>query len=464
MTTTLKAYAEEALNRYSAMKAQTLNRFNQLTSDYAAAVQGHATLTTAHAEQTVQISAKRRAMSGGDLMPSEIEMLAETLRELLRQQRITQGEVLAADEAKNILQGQKQQSEEQLNELKGLVQEAEAVLQQEMARESQLAQWNALLADDVFTDLQSQAMTVLDAADDADEPDEDSPDARAIWLAGQRIVGDIPEPLLTRARERAAVIDERLEASADLLQWMEDKAATQGAVDAGLSGVSAQRWLEFERTEDVYRVTVTQGASRYAHAMSLLAAINSSEVLSSAEIARIADKALAEEAEAVVNEQARDLAQAALYLAQQQVEMALTEAQLAGIDSDPEGEAVVIAARAALASKELQLADAEADYDAAMREAMDEWEGAVPNRIWHNLINYDRAVALLTALGEADIADLASAMESSQSSLVTALQAEEQALRREIALEEAVVRAAGQLDTLSNAHSAQLFSRTRGDI
>lgn len=463
MATTLKDYAQQRLNRYSAQQTSALNRFSQLSNDYAAALENHSNHTRAYAELAAQISDKRRAMSDGDLMPSEIEELASQLRDLLRQQRIEQGEVLAADEVQSLLHGARGEVEAQLSELKELVAEASAELQQETAREAKLAQWNAHLADDAFSDLQAQATAVLDAADEASEPGEEAPDARAIWQAKQRLGNDIPEVLLERARERAAVIDGRLDESAELLQWMEDKAATQGATDSGLSGVTAQRWLAFERAEEGYRATVTQGNSRYAQAMGLLAAINASEELSVAETQRIADTALAVDAEPLLKEQVRDQAQDAVYVAQNSVEMALAAAQIADIDTDPETIQAVIDARDELSTKEAELVAAESDYDAAMREAVDEWEGALSNHTWNNLINFDRAVALLKTVRDVDLTALSSAMESAQSSLVSALEAEDQALRRELVLEQAVGRSGGQFDVLSNAYTAQLISRIRGD-
>ena len=136
-----------------------------------------------------------------------------------------------------------------------------------------------------------------------------------------------------------------------------------------------------------------------------------------------------------VNEKARDDAQDDVSDKQAEIEEALLDAMVADINADPETDPTVITKRAELVPLEAALVSAEGDYDATMRDEMDNLGGAVPDHIWANLVSYDRAELLLIALRDADATALSAAMDAAESSLVTAIEAEDEAARLIDALE-----------------------------
>jgi len=461
MATTLKAFAKESRDRYVAMETLVQSGYSQATDDLATAHSNYSALVTGYAALESDISAKRAAMAEEGLMPSDIEGLAVELRDLMIDLRAKRAGLLAAEEAKVWLNHQKDQLEQQLNTLISQVAAAEEGLTEAEDRNDHHTRWKQSVSDGEISALQTRATALLDARAAGSEP-VDKEEA-LIWHAKQRIEDDIPSVLLTRARERSVQVKNKFATLNTSRDDFEDRIGIQNAADNGVIGLSTQRWITFERAETVFMSLVLQSQSNFDQAVALLTSVKQSATLSAAEKARISDVSLAAGADAVVNEKARDDAQAAVSTKQAEIEEALFDAMVADINADPETDSTVIAKRAELTPLEATLAAAEGDYDAAMRNEMDLWEGAVPDHIWSNLVAYDRAELLLTTLKNADVAALSAAMDAAESSLVSALEAEDKAARLNDALESALELAAVWSSELNNSYQAQMLSRVRGD-
>jgi len=461
MATTLKTFAEESRDRYSDMETAAQSDYSQATGDLAIANDSYATLVTEYAALESDIAAKRAAMAEESLMPSDIEVLAEELRDLLIDLRAKRAEILEAEENKIWLGHQKDQVEQQLSALTSQVAAAEEGLADAEDRDDQHTSWKQSVSDGDIAAIQARATELLDARSAGSEPEDE--EEAAIWNAKQRVKDDIPEVLLIRARERGEQIQNKFAALNVARDGLEDRIGTQSAADNGAIGLSIQRWIDFERVEAAFMSLVLQSQSHFDQAVALLTSVVQSTELSAAETARISDVSLAVDADAVVNEKARDDAQDDVSAKQAEIEEALLDAMVADINADPETDATVIAKRAELVPLEAALASAEGDYDATMRSEMDTWEGAVPDHIWANVVSYDRAELLLTALKDADAAALSAAMDAAESSLVAALEAEDEAARLSDALESGLDLAAAWASELNNSYQAQMLSRVRGD-
>lgn len=461
MATTLKGFAQESRDRYSAMGALAQSDYSQATDDLAAANSSYSTLVTEYAALERDIAAKRAAMAEEGLMPSDIEVLAGELRDLMIDLRAKRAELLEAEEAKIWLSHQKDQVEQQLSTLTSQVAAAEEGLTEAEDRDDQHTNWKQSVSDGDISTLQTRATELLDARAAGSEPEDE--EEALIWNAKQRIDGDIPSVLLVRARERGAQIKNKFATLNGSRDDLEDRIGTQSAADSGVIGLSTQRWIAFERAEASFMSLVLQSQSHFDQVVALLTSVKQSTVLSAAETARTSDVSLAVDADAVVNEKARDDAQDDVSAKQAEIEEALLDAMVADINADPEIDPTVIAKRAELVPLEAALASAEGDYDAAMHNEMDLWEGAVPDHIWANLVAYDRAELLLTTLKDADAAALSAAMDAAESSLVAALEAEDEAARLNDALESGLDLAAAWSSELNNSYQAQMLSRVRGD-
>jgi hypothetical protein len=306
-----------------------------------------------------------------------------------------------------------------------------------------------------------------DGEGEADTTESEDPLAEEkdrIKAAKARVVGDIPEKLLARARERGQQVRTDDSATAGLLVAIEDELGKLRESDEGDSGKTAKLWAEFLRNEDAFKEFVLLVATHYQEALALLKSVVDSSELTDAERARINDTDLVNDGEAaLVKEKARDDARAAVSAKGTELELAIAKAYVADINADPEDNAQVQSILTQLAGLNTAQQSAEDDYTAEMREDLDRWEASVPDHIWANLVAYDQAIILLTGIKDGDPNGLATSMDSAESSLTDALSQEDEGLRTNDTLDDLIYRLNERLDFHKATRQKRLLGVVRGD-
>ncbi len=245
--------------------------------------------------------------------------------------------------------------------------------------------------------------------------------------AKTRIKNDFPEELRDRARERAqlaADLDalERRKV-ADVLELYNDLIASKGNGRDKLGPFSAK----LDDAESALVDFVAKAKSRYDRAEARLKRVGGSAnpPLTQEQKDHVSDASLeTERKDAADKQSSRDAAtlvrerqQAAFEMEQLKVlaeggQAALTAA-LADANSD------VAKAKKALDDAEADLQQKENDFTAAMADALDAWEAALPDSAWRDLYEFDEASADLDGLkiGGQSLAD---AMANAETGLVQA--------------------------------------------
>ena len=208
--------------------------------------------------------------------------------------------------------------------------------------------------------------------------------------ANNRLDALLPAELRTRATTRLAearsVIAARdaLVATAD--DAVDDLTADARPVDATVAAATADL-LSAERTLDAY---IGRAAGQLAAAEASLQRIAAHPALMPAQSDALDADGRADAVAAVDLEAKLALAFDAVAAAQRVVDDAILAAIAEDPDRDPATDAEVIAAQATLNGAELQddLTDAQDDYDAAARQALDEWEVEVPSSLWDALADF----------------------------------------------------------------------------
>ncbi len=463
MAENLKTYFEEQLSRYQTMCDESTLELAQTNDDLSDLVSVHATQVTAYSELQRSISAKRTAMSAANLMPADLETLTTELRQMLIDQRVKRTELLSTEDQISVLENARDRlvTRKQLIDTSLTESASELALVSEQAETH--AEWAQKVTDNVIVDLQASVTEILDIIDGGSLPVDAEANLLTASQATIRINTDIPEILRNHALSRGDYLDTQLEERQNQLDALQQTIVDQQASDFGVSGALAQAQLAYGLAEEAYAEVVAKGETYFAQAISMLQSITASNELTDAEKDRIAAIALPVDADALLKEQARDVAQAAVKSKVLEIEAAINAALVADIDADPEVDSEVIARRTELSALQTTLSTAQTEFDSSMQEALALWQAAVPDAIWNNLINYNEAVDMLRALKAADVAALGLTMSNAETVLVDALLSEEQAQRLLDELEYRALLLTGRESALADSRHAHLISAVRGD-
>lgn len=463
MAENLKLYYQNQLAHYQTKRSEGSAELAQINDEQALAKADHALLVKAYAEQERTIAATRKAMSMEGLMPADVAVLVDDLRQQLIDQRMARAALLTVEDQMALLEHARDAVTQRTQVIDSHLTEIDMDLAGAIEQAEQQTAWAQQVSDGEVADLQASVVALIAIADGGALPAEPEPDLVTLSEAKTRIETDIPEILRNHARLRGTYLNtqlsRRLTELADLQQAMVD----QQAADFGVAGASAQAWLAYVDAEQAYVGLVGKGAMLYEQALALLSGVTLTAELTTAETDRITAVALAVDADALVKEAARDTAQAATAAKVVEIEDAVTAAMVIDISADPEADATVITKRSELAGLESDLATAEGEFDATMQTALALWQGAVPDTSWANLINFDQAVSSLRDLNTADVAALGVALNDTETALVEALEDENEALRLLDELEERAALLDDRMAGLNNSHGGHLISAVRGD-
>lgn len=250
--------------------------------------------------------------------------------------------------------------------------------------------------------------------------------------ARDRLVALIPDALLTRARQRYS---ESTSLASEAAEFLATAQTAENRVLDELAPISA-----VTTTEQAFRTAlaalsgyVTSAAAELAHARAKLEAVAATPDLTPAQVAALDPAGRADAIAAADAEQELADAVAEIAILQQALDDAVLNARIDDPDSDPEADADVIAAHAALDAPAPQqaLADARTKYDQAARDVLDAWEVEVPDDLWDALMSFESAGDVLDRLASQPSRDaLVTALDTAQDAYADALDDADVQLRR----------------------------------
>lgn len=280
-----------------------------------------------------------------------------------------------------------------------------------------------------------------------------------------RLTALLPDALRTRARHRFTE-------SGTLLEAADEAHATARAgwerVTAEIEPRRAVQAVEAAFRRALAALSGYAGSSpgELATARQQLDAVAATAALSAEQVAALdpADRADAVDAATAEQELADVVAEISALTAA--LAAAVAAARIDDPDSDPEQDADVIAARAALDDPAVQqrLSDARAAYDQDARAALDAWEVEVPEHLWQALVRYEQAAGTLDRLAsQQHRTDLVAALDTAQDALADALdEADVQQRRLQVAALTSAA-AAARLRALTELDADRDGQYARGD-
>ena len=412
-------------------------------------------------ELSQEITAIRDALAKA-LMPVDIENLAEQLREKLAEQRKKNAEFLAARLALEDERGRLEWNQEKLSKLEQEKKQIEQQLVDANKREARHIKWEEILSSDEFSDQVVLAQTLLDEKDTA-TPSED-PNVETIRAALSRVENDTPEELRARATERQVNINITMNGAGDAVNNNLLSYVLFRENNIGLSGVSENYWRKFLLAEKSMQDFSQTCMSFYDQAVSLLVSIVNSAELTEAEHDRINDSSIKDpvlDADALVKEKARDDAAVVVDSTYTAYRLAIMNAIAADPLTDPEPAAS--GAKNDYDDAVAALATAEGQLTQQMKDNIDIWEASVPNHIWQNLINYNRAIELLGTLTTTSPMALTATMDQAESELASTLNNEDNIIKKQYELEEMLKMSEMKHKSYQGSRQAMILSAVRGD-
>jgi hypothetical protein len=463
MAENLKLYYQNQLARYQTMRSEGSAELAQINDEQALAKTDHAALVKAYAEQERTIAATRKAMSMEGLMPADVAVLVDDLRQLLIDQRAARTALLTVEDQMALLERARDAVTQRTEVIDSRLTEIDMDLAEAIEQAEQHVAWALQVSDGEIADLQASVVELIGIADGGALPADPESDLVILSEAKTRIETDVPEILRDHARLRGAYLTTQLSRRLTELADLQQAVVDQQAADFGVAGLLPQAWLAYEDAEQAYVGLVGKGAMRYEQALALMSGVTMTAELTTAETDRIAAVALAVDADALVKEAARDTAQAAAAAKVVEIEDAITAAMVIDVNADPEADATVIVKRGELVGLESDLTTAVGEFDATMQTALALWQGAVPDASWANFVNYDQAVSSLRDLNAADVVALGVDLDDAETALVDALEDVDGALRLLDELEERAALLDDRMTGLNDSRGGHLVSAVRGD-
>lgn len=464
MATTLKEYAE---NRAQARADIYLSTHADWVAATTAANDAKGLLsnaTEALTDAANEIAALRRALAVATT-PGEAEALAELLGSALIVHRGAREEHARRVQELAVAVAERDRLTERLKAAELEQAEAERADDAEAEDTARRSDQKVLVTGEDFDDLVARAQALLDAVEPAAAAaGEDDSDGVLIQAARDRVEGDLPEDLRTRARERAAAASAESDEAGDLVDGLVAAVDEQRKSADGLEGAVEELYTTFDEAAAELAGYAQGAPSSVDKALALLTAIVDSEPLSDEERAKVEDADLASAAAtALTLEKAVDDALEEVAAAASDVELAIVEALGNDPYASPDDDAGVIAALAELASKGATLSAAEAAFTAEEQANLDAWRVEVPDHIWANLLAYDQALELLDGVANTDRAALGTSLDAAEATLAQALEDADQASLADTLINARLEAASARAEALAKTAGARIAGAARGD-
>lgn len=291
--------------------------------------------------------------------------------------------------------------------------------------------------------------------------------AAETWVnAKARIETDLPQALRDCANERAKVV---LEGLGSGQKQVDDIDKLLGAI----IGQTENLYEIFKNADADFRDYVVNAKRRFDQALAIAARVADikQNPLTEAENLSIHSKKPDGSIDEALQTKRNDAATARKALATAQIDVDAKQADVditklkvlaADIDADPNTDPDVIAAEAALANAQDNLASAKTAFTSDMQADLTDWETAVPDTAWRNLADFQEARRLLIAL-QMSPPSLVTAMDAAEADLVEALLAPDKARRTLVLLRSESQKAASNLSFDTGILSRRVLSALRGD-
>lgn len=461
MATALIDYHQQKYDALVSQRQTTQLALKAANTALASARANQSVLAGTSAELSAAIGARRAQLANPNLMPADIEALAAELQALLISRRHNNADLLEAEAiiADNVAQFDVLTP--QLARLHEAVTQAAGELAAAEQRGEQHAAWLGSDTVDAVTALQAAAQTLLDV-EGGGPVEADSPSA-TLAAAKARVDGDIPDALRDLARLRAEAVVMDVELQAELAAGLDALVQAQARSVAADAGLVAQRRAEYAAAEAALKNHALGLRDEFSRALGLLTAVASSPALTVAERSRITALALADDSDAITTANELVEAQAAVAAKRQDLQLAIAAARAADINADPYDDSSVQSEQSELDTREATLVDAVTAHTDAFADALDEWEGAVPDAIWANLHNYDQAIAALERVVDSDGATLASEFAAAETALIAALVVADDHQRLTLLLWREQALAAARAQQLQASAATRQLAAARGD-
>ncbi|MBA3440953.1 MAG: hypothetical protein H0T92_13895 [Pyrinomonadaceae bacterium] len=447
--------------------------------------------------------------------PADGDALLDQLEQKIIDMRAKQAAILAAEEIVEVSKAKLDRANVEINLVAARLGEAEAVLAEAKQQSKQ--------REDLKKKLTQPPLATL--KDDADAALNTPPHNKPFTDAKARIK-DIPADLITRAQERLKSAVDQLALTQTTAAEAQELVNAELNTNGGLAGKTEKLRVEFLRAEEAFRNYVLKSKEMFDQARAMLALVANPDhdPLTAAQVERIKeleadgilaapkekerDDARAEEkakeaalAKAKLKAQVKDIdadldadpdVQAAMTAlntaraaraaedqtwnekeAERDAAQAVVNTTKAALDKailkakadkiDPDTDAAVQAARAALADAEKDFNQADDDYKASDKGILHSWEAAVPNTAWRRFADFTEAERLLTILKDTDPATLVSAMETAEMELFKELVAAAKSARTLRLLNIMMAERKARLEYENGAAQRLMFSALRGD-
>ena len=477
MAAELTEFFQQQNENYLELKDTVQGTFTQISDEFKEALQAYDLLLINGATLDKTIAGIRTEMSVVTKQPSDIEVLAEELRQLLIDRHHYTATLADAQENLDILETRLSQEEDNLAGLIKSITLIAADLTAAQQRQTNQEIWLSSDTEDAITEVRDKATALLAGGAIIVEPGEVNP-GEVFADATSRIESDFPELILTHARTRAGLVDSREGVLVSHRDNLNASLLAHSATQNGASGELAQRWAEYTSVEDNLKNYALTSISQYEHALSLLTSVVDSKELTLVESERIVELAVAvdpaseadadtEEPEgedgAISTEEALQVARAAVDAKQLELELAIIAALTDDVNADLDSIAEVQDQQDQLIVLEAELAAAEASHTDEFATALDLLEVAIPDAIWANLYGYDFAISNLTAIRDSNVSTLDEALTLAETELVSALGNSDNSNKLSNILAAAAATATAHSEYLTRTQGSRSLSAMRGD-
>ncbi len=389
-------------------------------------------------------------------MPSDVEGLAATLRELMIQRRLKRRELLDTGEKLHELEGVRDRAQVHRDCVLARLEVAQREFDIAKQRQGRLKAWEEALKKAPFPNMKTEANKALTGP--------------VFKAARARVKGDIPEKLQKRATQRGTRELAKVAACRVAALGAEDLRESHLEKINGPAGKVGKLRTQLSRVEQALGDYVKHSKAKFDLAMGMLAGVASAmPELTDDERGRIADAGLVAAGEAAVTaEKVRDKWRADAESFKSEIETAVMELRAADPDAVVDADEGVAALRKKLADLDVPNADgeslpkAEEAYN-AVKADLETWEASIPEHIWANLVAFNQAEELLTQLKLADRAMLEAAVPAAEKELVAAMTVEHKVARIDALLKTAVEKRSGRLDFFEKNERCRVLSAVRGD-
>ena len=288
--------------------------------------------------------------------------------------------------------------------------------------------------------------------------------------ATTRLGKDFPAAIITIAGKRHDTRAGRLASLQSVVNNAQDALGAELAADAGTQGTATQKQIAFRRVQSTLSQYAATAANRFTRAkavMQMLEAIELAspgtvpDVLTDAEKAQLTSLSVAGAA-AEPTAETIDADLDAVFTAQDALDAQILTQIAANVDQ-LSTDATVAAKRAAIVTAWTTYKTAVANFAAANKKDLDQWEAVIPDSAWKVLLDFEEGMAALNELSTTDPAALATTMDNAENDYTTALLAAGLAQRRTDYLGDAIALREERLAAAQAGIANRLPSAIRGD-